>query len=192
VVSEGETHLLRVISIDPKRERIGLSLKAVTAREQIDWMTQRELAAAAAAEKQAEEAPAGAGEEPEAASPETPVTEPEAVEGMDTVEAETVETTEMVEPELVEEPETVEATATTEPEIAEEPETVEATATTEPEIVEEPETVEEVIDAAEAAADDTADEPAAPEGPADTGTGADDEANTPAEDAVESPELDES
>lgn len=44
VVKEGETHLLRVVSIDPERQRIGLSLKAVTAAEQIDWMAQRELA----------------------------------------------------------------------------------------------------------------------------------------------------
>lgn len=46
VVQEGETHLLRVVSIDSDRQRIGLSLKAVTATEQIEWMAQRELAAA--------------------------------------------------------------------------------------------------------------------------------------------------
>ena len=40
VVKEGETHLLRVVSIDPRRQRIGLSLKAVTAQEQIEWMAQ--------------------------------------------------------------------------------------------------------------------------------------------------------
>lgn len=38
VVKEGETHLLRIVSIDPQRQRIGLSLKAVTAQEQIEWM----------------------------------------------------------------------------------------------------------------------------------------------------------
>jgi small subunit ribosomal protein S1 len=43
VVSEGEVHLLRVVSIDPRRQRMGLSLKAVTANEQIEWMAQREL-----------------------------------------------------------------------------------------------------------------------------------------------------
>ncbi|MEZ4516785.1 MAG: S1 RNA-binding domain-containing protein [Chloroflexota bacterium] len=43
VVSEGETHLLRIVSIDQKRQRIGLSLKAVTANEQIEWMAQREI-----------------------------------------------------------------------------------------------------------------------------------------------------
>ncbi|PID84685.1 MAG: 30S ribosomal protein S1 [Chloroflexi bacterium] len=40
VVKEGETHLLRVVSIDPRRQRIGLSLKAVTAQEQIEWMAE--------------------------------------------------------------------------------------------------------------------------------------------------------
>lgn len=40
VVKEGETHLLRIVSIDPNRQRIGLSLKAVTAQEQIEWMAQ--------------------------------------------------------------------------------------------------------------------------------------------------------
>ncbi len=43
VISVNETHLLRVVSIDPQRQRIGLSLKAVTANEQIEWMAQREV-----------------------------------------------------------------------------------------------------------------------------------------------------
>jgi small subunit ribosomal protein S1 len=43
VVNEGETHLLRIVSIDQERQRIGLSLKAVTAHEQIDWMAQKDL-----------------------------------------------------------------------------------------------------------------------------------------------------
>jgi small subunit ribosomal protein S1 len=46
VVAEGEVHLLRVVSIDQKRQRIGLSLKAVTPTEQIEWMAQKELAEA--------------------------------------------------------------------------------------------------------------------------------------------------
>ncbi len=46
VLKEGETHLLRVISINADRQRMGLSLKAVTATEQIEWMTQREPGAA--------------------------------------------------------------------------------------------------------------------------------------------------
>ncbi len=48
VIQEGETHLLRIVSIDPDRQRIGLSLKAVTASEQIEWMAQREAEAAEA------------------------------------------------------------------------------------------------------------------------------------------------
>ncbi len=44
VVKEGEVHLLRIVSIDQKRQRIGLSLKAVTPTEQIEWMAQKELA----------------------------------------------------------------------------------------------------------------------------------------------------
>jgi small subunit ribosomal protein S1 len=46
VVKEGETHLLRIVSLDKKRQRIGLSLKAVTTNEQIEWMAERELAKA--------------------------------------------------------------------------------------------------------------------------------------------------
>jgi len=42
VISQGETHLLRVLAVEPKRQRIGLSLKAVTTAEQIDWMAQRD------------------------------------------------------------------------------------------------------------------------------------------------------
>ncbi len=47
VVQEGETHLLRIVNIDKKRQRMGLSLKAVTAMEQIEWMAQREIEKAA-------------------------------------------------------------------------------------------------------------------------------------------------
>ncbi|HZD11214.1 MAG TPA: S1 RNA-binding domain-containing protein, partial [Candidatus Binatia bacterium] len=47
VLKEGETHLLRIISINSDRQRMGLSLKAVTATEQIEWMTQREQDVAA-------------------------------------------------------------------------------------------------------------------------------------------------
>ena len=52
VVKEGETHLLRVVSIDRRRQRMGLSLKAVTTTEQIEWMAQRELEKAQEAEAQ--------------------------------------------------------------------------------------------------------------------------------------------
>ncbi len=50
VVQEGETHLLRVVSIDQERQRIGLSLRAVSASEQIEWMSRKQAAAAEAAE----------------------------------------------------------------------------------------------------------------------------------------------
>ncbi len=43
VVNVGETHLLRIVSIDSDRQRIGLSLRAVSAQEQIEWMAQRDL-----------------------------------------------------------------------------------------------------------------------------------------------------
>lgn len=58
IVKEGETHLLRILSIDADRQRIGLSLKAVTASEQIEWMAQRELAKMAEEEAEEEEADA--------------------------------------------------------------------------------------------------------------------------------------
>ena len=41
-LKEEEQHLLRVVSVDGRRERMGLSLKAVTPTEQIEWMTRRE------------------------------------------------------------------------------------------------------------------------------------------------------
>ena len=48
IVADGETHLLRVISVQAKRQRIGLSLKQVSYQEQIDWMTTQSAAAAIA------------------------------------------------------------------------------------------------------------------------------------------------
>lgn len=50
VVNEGETHLLRIVSIDSERQRIGLSLRAVSASEQIEWMALRDAEAEAATE----------------------------------------------------------------------------------------------------------------------------------------------
>ena len=55
VVQEGETHLLRIVSIDPERQRIGLSLKEVTANEQIEWMAQLELNAVTEEEEEVDE-----------------------------------------------------------------------------------------------------------------------------------------
>ena len=40
VVAVGEKHLLRIINMDSERQRIALSLRAVTNKEQIDWMMQ--------------------------------------------------------------------------------------------------------------------------------------------------------
>lgn len=89
VVAEGETHLLRVVSIDQKRQRIGLSLKAVTPTEQIEWMAQKELAEALRLEEEeAAEAVRGASGkdvEPGDRSPEGQVAESEPV--ADEVEA---------------------------------------------------------------------------------------------------------
>jgi small subunit ribosomal protein S1 len=56
VVNEGETHLLRVVNIDSKRQRIGLSLRAVNSHEQIEWMARREDEVAVAEEELSETA----------------------------------------------------------------------------------------------------------------------------------------
>ena len=70
IVKEGDVHLLRVVSIDQKRQRIGLSLKAVTATEQIEWMAQKEIAEALRLEE--EEAAAAARGPVHQAEPEQP------------------------------------------------------------------------------------------------------------------------
>ena len=54
----------RIVNIDKKRQRIGLSLRAVTAMEQIEWMAQREIEKAAAdAEEEAVAAAQAAADE---------------------------------------------------------------------------------------------------------------------------------
>ena len=53
VVQQGERHLLRIVNISGSRQRIALSLKAVTPEEQMDWMTTQ-------AERAADEAEAAA------------------------------------------------------------------------------------------------------------------------------------
>ncbi len=58
IVQQGERHLLRVLTVDDERQRIRLSLKAVSANEQIEWMTRQQTEADAAEEAPAEEAPA--------------------------------------------------------------------------------------------------------------------------------------
>lgn len=87
VVNEGETHLLRIVSIDPDRQRIGLSLRAVNAHEQIEWMALREAEA---------EAEAAAAEEAEATEAdddgdETAVTDESAAEETDAAVEEVAE-----------------------------------------------------------------------------------------------------
>jgi small subunit ribosomal protein S1 len=83
VVKEDETHLLRVVSIDRRRQRMGLSLKAVTTTEQIEWMAQRELEKAeqaAAEEEQDVEAVEDADEAEDTAETELTVADTEVVE----------------------------------------------------------------------------------------------------------------
>lgn len=50
LINEGEIHLLRIISLDAERQRVGLSLKNVTPSEQIEWMAQKESEKAATEE----------------------------------------------------------------------------------------------------------------------------------------------
>jgi small subunit ribosomal protein S1 len=122
LIKEGEVHLLRIVSIDSDRQRIGLSLKAVTANEQIEWMAKREQAAEPKAEaKEEKSAPVEPVVEEAAVEAEVEVTET-AVAEVET-EAEVVETTEAEEtPEEVEaapaEEESAEAEETNEEEAA--------------------------------------------------------------------------
>ncbi len=128
VIQEKETHLLRIVSIDPDRQRIGLSLKAVTASEQIEWMAQREAEAAEAeAEKVAAET-AEAAEEVVAEVEETVATVEVAEEATAEAEetAETVEAAEEVVAEVEEAVATVEIAEEVTPEAEETAETVEA------------------------------------------------------------------
>lgn len=66
VVHEGQDLLMRVISIEPDKQRLGLSLKEVTQEEMEPWLEQRRIEAAAAAEAAAAEAEAQAQAEAEA------------------------------------------------------------------------------------------------------------------------------
>ncbi len=129
VVQVGEIHLLRVINVDSDRQRIGLSLRAVTPKEQIEWMmSQSESEAEEAEESPVEEAPVVA-EESSAV-----VEESEAAPAEETTE--TVEESAEVTPEVVEES----SAAVEESEAApaeEAAETVEDAAEAAPEVVEE-------------------------------------------------------
>ena len=63
IVQQGERHLLRIVNISGSRQRIALSLKAVTPPEQLEWMS--EQAERAADEAEAAVAAAAAAEEEE-------------------------------------------------------------------------------------------------------------------------------
>ncbi len=156
VVNEGETHLLRIVSIDQNRQRIGLSLKAVTATEQIEWMAQKEIEEEQ--RRQEEEAAAAAAAKAEA---EAAVEEAEA-EVIDEV----VDSAEAVVEEVAEETEAVvEAAEEVEAEVIEEAAEVVEETVAEAAVIEEAieeaaeETVDEVLEeAAEATADATPEE----------------------------------
>jgi small subunit ribosomal protein S1 len=120
LLKEGETHLLRVVSVDANKQRIGLSLKSVTAEEQIAWMSERE-----AAEPEVEEEP-----EPETAVEAAEPEEPSPEIDTPTAEAETEEEAE-AEPESPAD-ETPEASAEVEETIeTDEPESEDADSATE-------------------------------------------------------------
>lgn len=104
VVNEGETHLLRIVSIDQNRQRIGLSLKAVTANEQIEWMAQKEIEEEQRREEEEAAAAAAASEEAAVDAAEEVVDSAEDMVEAVTEEAEAVvETAEEVEVAVVEE-----------------------------------------------------------------------------------------
>jgi len=74
VLRPGDRVLVRIVRIDPDRQRIGLSLRQVSKREQIEWLAQRAMEKE---EKQEEAPPAEetAAREEEAATAEEPVSE---------------------------------------------------------------------------------------------------------------------
>jgi small subunit ribosomal protein S1 len=43
LIKEGDIHLLRIVSLDSEKQRVGLSLKNVSTSEQIEWMSSREF-----------------------------------------------------------------------------------------------------------------------------------------------------
>jgi len=103
LISEGEVHLLRIISLDTTRQRIGLSLKSVSASEQIEWMSQREpTEEPVAQEEEAETAEAAAAdEETEVAAEVTETSEEELEAEAASDEDETSEEIELPETEAV-------------------------------------------------------------------------------------------
>jgi small subunit ribosomal protein S1 len=87
IIGEGETHLLRIISLDADRQRIGLSLRSVTASEQIEWMSQRKVEMASAEEEAAEDV-LEAGTEEITSEVEAPMETTEAIESSSQIEME--------------------------------------------------------------------------------------------------------
>ncbi len=151
VVNEGETHLLRIVSIDPDRQRIGLSLRAVNAHEQIEWMALREAEAEAAAAEEAEAAVAA-----DEVVEETAVTDETAVEETEASVEETAE-------EAADEEKDTEETAVTDEAAVEETEasveeTTEEAADEEKDIEETAVTDEAEVENAEASVEETTDE----------------------------------
>lgn len=65
IVHEGQDLQMRVISIEPDKQRLGLSLKEVTEEEQERWLEKRRIEAEAAAAAAAEAEEEAAGDEPE-------------------------------------------------------------------------------------------------------------------------------
>lgn len=94
VVKEGETHLLRVVSIEKDRQRIGLSLRQVSANEQIEWMSRKQAEAGtpAPAQKQSNRADEAVEEVEEVETTEPVVAEVETAAEMttDSIEGEEV------------------------------------------------------------------------------------------------------
>jgi small subunit ribosomal protein S1 len=153
VIKEGETHLLRVVSVDSNRQRIGLSLKSVTANEQIAWMTEREAAAAETAASEPavdEEEMEEIDEEMDAPIDDDEIEIPDAeaeLETSDEIEEDVEETEAEVAPEPVAEVEETEAEV--------EPEPVAEVEETEAEVEPEPmAAIEETADADDAEPED--------------------------------------
>ncbi len=183
IVQEGEVHLLRVLTVDNERQRIRLSLKSVSANEQIEWMTSKSEAEAAAEAKAAEEAEAAdapseeaadvVAEAPAEAEAETAVEPEAAAEEPSAEEAVALAEVEEVTEEVAEEATTEEAPAEAATEEAPVVEVVEEAAeeapvADEPEAApeveaEDPPAVEAVEEAAVAEEEVVSDEPAEPE-----------------------------
>lgn len=155
ILNVGETHLLRVVSIDPERQRIGLSLRAVSPQEQIEWMAQHSPVEPPQPEETAVEA---AAEEPEE----------ETAEAVATEGTEDVVTTAEVAPETEVEEAVEEAAEAAAENVVEEtaeaaPETEEETAEEETAVTAEetsPETSSDTTEVAEAAVEESQPEPA--------------------------------